>query len=87
MSRQEMSEDIPCFDFTGCSWSPEPPAGLHFLSLVPLATGYEAKSGDTPPTQHSLVKKIKTCRRGRRTELYRNRPIGKEVVGRFLQMP
>ena len=71
-------EDGPRFDFT--EWSPEAPAGLQFLSLIPMsASGYEVPTADT-----SHVGKIKVCSAHRKMRLRHfssGKTIGRNMLG------
>ena len=80
-------DHLPKYDFTGICWSPEPPAGLHFLSLVPVTSGYETSPTQSPPsssqTQHDLVRKMKVKHKSHRPMvLQRKAALGKDVLGK-----
>ena len=68
----------PTFNFTG--WNPDPPAGISFLGLVPMMSGYELSS-----VQHTHQGKLSSQHRRRRRQNYsRSVPFGKNIIGKSL---
>ena len=77
------NENTPKFDFSNwnpdINWSPEAPAGLQFLSLLPISQGYEV-----PYQQQEHVGKIKvstTHRKTRQLEFTSGKTTGRNILG------
>ncbi len=72
-------ERTPKFDFS--CWNPEAPAGLQFLSLLPVNHGYHVKYQQS---EHTGKIKVSTShRKARRKEFASGRTIGKNILGKL----
>ena len=72
---------MPKFDFG--EWNPEAPAGLQFLSLLPLSVGFGYNIDYEQ--QHDHVGKIKPStlhRRARRTVFSSGKTIARDILGK-----
>jgi len=77
---ERQHDDIPSPVFSVSDWNPEPPAGLQYISLLPINKGYE-KIADQ---QHDLVSKISSTaqhRKQRRKEFTSGRITGRNLHG------
>ena len=75
---EEDDKTIPKFDFTG--WNPEPPAGLSYLSLLPIGRGYEI----AVERQDDHVGKVRVSaqhRKARQQKFASGSVTGKNILG------
>ena len=71
---------MPSFNFSG--WNPDPPAGINFLGLLPMRSGYQLAN-----EQHIHQGKLTISaqhRQQRRKNFSRCATFGKNVIGELL---
>ena len=77
---ERQHDEIASPVFSVSDWNPEPPAGLQYISLLPVHKGYESISDE----QHDLMCKITPTalhRKQRRKELTAGKITGRNIHG------
>ena len=73
---QSTGFSVPKFNLT--SWSPEPPAGLHYMCLLPIALPHNYSQGE----QAGKLKTSTAHRKQRLKEFTSGRTTCRNIVGR-----